>query len=300
MRAFISYSHDSPEHIEWVTQLAGALKATGLEIRLDKWHLAYGQDINRFMENEILESDLIFVICTPTYVNKSNTRRGGVGYESIILSNKLLQDQDSRKFVPILRSATLNTQALPIFLGNRLYVDMSVGDGYQTDFNRLIMQVSTQVRLSKGTTERQQNEPDRQIIQVEGPFCVPKIDDSIDLVKEMFGIDNPNLINFDMNDIRTLFGNEQFCYATATTKESTPNYARLANHAVIQAQPVQANPDAKYHSIAVSISGSKNKMRLADIRTAMTCIRKLAANDAQVIFSASYRHSGAQILVAYA
>jgi hypothetical protein len=44
---FLSYSHDSPQHKEWVLKLAVALMAHGIDVRLDQWGLVPGQDMAR-------------------------------------------------------------------------------------------------------------------------------------------------------------------------------------------------------------------------------------------------------------
>jgi len=47
---FISYSHDSEEHKNWVLQLATRLRLNGVDIILDSWNLKLGSDIASFME----------------------------------------------------------------------------------------------------------------------------------------------------------------------------------------------------------------------------------------------------------
>ena len=36
---FISYSHDSDEHKNWVLQLATRLRSNGVDVILDRWNL---------------------------------------------------------------------------------------------------------------------------------------------------------------------------------------------------------------------------------------------------------------------
>ena len=70
---FVSYSHDSEEHIQWVGKLTADLAARLVEspisIVLDQTHLKAGMDIARFMERGITEADHVLVICTPAYNN---------------------------------------------------------------------------------------------------------------------------------------------------------------------------------------------------------------------------------------
>jgi hypothetical protein len=48
-KVFISYSHDTPAHKDWVRGLAGDLRSKGIDAVLDQWDLSAGQDIVAFM-----------------------------------------------------------------------------------------------------------------------------------------------------------------------------------------------------------------------------------------------------------
>ena len=63
-KVFISYSHDSPEHKRWVSELAARLRHNGIDAILDQWDLGLGDDITRFMERGIVDADRVLVICT--------------------------------------------------------------------------------------------------------------------------------------------------------------------------------------------------------------------------------------------
>ena len=49
-KAFISYSWDDDAHKEWVKQLATRLRADGVDVTLDRWHAAPGDQIPAFMD----------------------------------------------------------------------------------------------------------------------------------------------------------------------------------------------------------------------------------------------------------
>ena len=75
------------------------------------------------MESQIRDSDFVVLVCTPTYAEKSNIPRGGVGYEKNIISAEMLQSQDLRpKFIPVLRKGDFQT-ALPTYLGSKYAID---------------------------------------------------------------------------------------------------------------------------------------------------------------------------------
>ena len=122
-RIFLSYSHEEPEHGQWVMDLGKLLRENGVDAYLDKWDLVPGQDTTYFMESQIRDSDFVILICTPIYAEKSNIPRGGVGYEKNIISAEMLQASDLRpKFIPILRKGTFD-DALPTYLGSKYAID---------------------------------------------------------------------------------------------------------------------------------------------------------------------------------
>jgi hypothetical protein len=101
---FVSYSWETDEHMEWVLHLAERLQAEGgVNVILDQWHLRMGQDKTLFMEESIADSDFVLVVCTPEYAEKANKRRGGVGYEAMIITGELAEDIQQTKFIPVLR-----------------------------------------------------------------------------------------------------------------------------------------------------------------------------------------------------
>lgn len=234
MRAFISYSHDSAEHIAWVAEFCLRLEPEIEHVRLDKHHLGFGGDINLFMEREIVAADLVFVICTPDYVRKSDGRKGGVGYESVIISTELLRDQDSRKFIPIVRCIGKGRHTLPRFLGNRLYVDMTSGDGFGSSFNQLVDYIRVQQRSNDKRESGLKGIPATPGIRVEGPVSVSDFTSNLPVIVRLFGMDSPGLVSMDVSDLLELFPSEEFDYVRTTSDATIPDYVALAKMAAIQ------------------------------------------------------------------
>src|SRR3954454_15793818 len=81
-KAFISYSWDDVAHRNWVKQLAIRLRADGVDVTLDRWHAAPGDQIPAFMDRAVGENDYVICICTPRFKERSDGGGGGVGYES--------------------------------------------------------------------------------------------------------------------------------------------------------------------------------------------------------------------------
>ena len=136
-KVFISYSHDSPEHKRWVSELAARLRHNGIDAILDQWDLGLGNDITRFMEHGIVNADRVLVICTNKYVNKANADEGGVGYERMIVNAELVQNLGTDKFIPIIRQAS-GKEKTPAFLGTRVYADFRDERQFNEEFAKLI------------------------------------------------------------------------------------------------------------------------------------------------------------------
>jgi hypothetical protein len=147
-RAFISYSHDSPEHKSWVLKLGSDLRAIGVDIVLDRWDLAPGQDVSLFMQKGISEADHVVLVCSSAYVSKSEKGVGGVGYERLIVTAEVVQSIDTRKFIPILRGSD-PTRKLPVFLGPRMYVDFENDGDYDAKLVELARAIHDAPAASK-------------------------------------------------------------------------------------------------------------------------------------------------------
>lgn len=48
---FISYSHDSNDHKDWVRRFAADLRKSRIDVRLDQWDIQPGDDLFHYMEN---------------------------------------------------------------------------------------------------------------------------------------------------------------------------------------------------------------------------------------------------------
>ena len=136
-KVFISYSHDTPEHKQWVSELAAKLRRQEVDVILDQWHFRLDDDITQFMERGIKDSDRVLVVCTDSYVRKANAGEGGVGYEPMIVTRKLVQDLGINKFILIVRQA-LGTDKTPAFLGTQVYTDFTDEDQFDENFHELL------------------------------------------------------------------------------------------------------------------------------------------------------------------
>jgi hypothetical protein len=300
MKAFISYSHDSDEHAAWVEEFARRINSIGIRVIIDKWSLSFGQDINRFMESAIAEADLVFVICTPIYVAKSNSRKGGVGYESVIISTELISNQDSTKFIPIVRQLNARTPAIPSFMGNRLYANLSTGDGFGKDF-ALLKKRALELRDTFYKTypdQRRSNDAAMRVI-LDGPHSLPAGHPIPGNIMDLMGVTNPGLVSIEAADLEQMFASDGFWYGSVTTEEPRTDFVSLTKHLALQLETATPGGISTFKCLCVSISAPKEKMRLSDSRNVMRFFAGHTADDASITYSSSYRQSGSQIAYAF-
>lgn len=147
-KVFISYSHDSLEHKQWIAKVAVQLRESGIDAILDQWDLTLGDDVTRFMEQGVTGADRVLVVCTNEYVRKAEAGEGGVGYERLIVTAELVANLGTNKFIPILRNVT-GDRKVPVFLATRLYIDFSDDTEFDSRFEELLRELHKAPALEK-------------------------------------------------------------------------------------------------------------------------------------------------------
>ncbi len=110
-KVFISYSHDSHEHLDRVLRLADRLREEGIDCNLDQYEPAPAEGWPRWMDKQFKGADFILVICTETYCRRFEGReeqsRGlGVKWEGAIITSELYRDETiNKRFIPVIFSA---------------------------------------------------------------------------------------------------------------------------------------------------------------------------------------------------
>lgn len=125
---FIAYSHDSENHKSWVKRFASDLENMGGFVVLLDQNLPKGSSLTRFMELGLSRADKVLIIGTPEYKRKSELGKGAA-FEGSIISTELMNDIDSIKYYPILRSGTFET-SFPTILQGRTGDDFSNDEEY--------------------------------------------------------------------------------------------------------------------------------------------------------------------------
>lgn len=134
---FISYSYDNHNHEQWVKHFADTLKANGVKTMFDK-DLPYGSDLSSFMLKGISDADVVLVIGTPIYFQKTQqTETTGVRFEDVIITNSLMANIDANKFIPILRQGTYSS-SFPLLLSHRKGIDFSDDNQFDDKIKELL------------------------------------------------------------------------------------------------------------------------------------------------------------------
>ncbi|WP_396428628.1 SEFIR domain-containing protein [Limnohabitans sp.] len=140
-KLFVSYSWSSPEHEQWVIDLATELVNSGVDVVLDKWNLREGHDSIPFMEAMVTDPQIkkVILICDHTYAEKANGRAGGVGTETQIISAEVYAKQSQDKFVAVIAERDDDGNPfLPVYYKSRIYIDLSESERYASNFEKLV------------------------------------------------------------------------------------------------------------------------------------------------------------------
>lgn len=147
-KIFISYSHDNSAHKQWVGEFGSKLVKNGIDVILDQWDMALGDDIPKFMEYGVSTADRVLMICTEPYVKKADDGKGGVGYEAMIVTGELVRDLGTSKFIPVIRQKSANA-ILPKSVSTRFYIDLSESQNFDEQFELLLRELHQEPVVTK-------------------------------------------------------------------------------------------------------------------------------------------------------
>lgn len=146
-KAFVSYSWSSKEHEDWVLRLATELRQSGVDAILDKWDLREGDEANAFMERMVSDPTVekVLIICDKSYVEKSNTRKGGAGTEAQIISSEIFKSQEQSKFVVLSTELDQNNHPVrPAYYSSRIFIPFIDSNAYSESFDQLLRWIFSQ------------------------------------------------------------------------------------------------------------------------------------------------------------
>lgn len=140
-RMFISYRWSSPQHEQWVLDLATAFRSDGVDVILDKWHLKEGNDTFVFMERMVNDPSVskVLLVCDTGYVKRADQRQGGVGTEAQIVSGEVYSKVDQIKFAAAVKELDESgSPLLPRYLANRLYFDFTSDETFSANYEKVL------------------------------------------------------------------------------------------------------------------------------------------------------------------
>src|SRR6266545_4672992 len=140
-KTFISYAWTSPTHQNWVLDLANQLRENGVDVTIDKWDLREGHDAIAFMEKMVTDPEIkkVIIVLNRTYAEKADGRQGGVGTETQIISPEIYAKEDQNKFCGVASEVGEDGKPFtPAFYRSRIYINLSQGDIYATNFEQLV------------------------------------------------------------------------------------------------------------------------------------------------------------------
>ena len=111
-----------------------------LHITFDQYDLDSFTDKNHFMEKGVFDNHLILIIVTPEYVQKANSRSGGVGIETKLSISRHWEESlngEQSNIIPLLRKGT----EVPNYLKEKFYIDFLDDSELDHSFKDLINHV---------------------------------------------------------------------------------------------------------------------------------------------------------------
>lgn len=141
---FISYSHDSSEHVDRVLALADRLITDGVDTRIDRYALDPSEGWPVWMHKQIAEADFVVLVCTPTYrrrYDREETPHTGLGatWEGMI-AQQLHYEAGARndRLLPVVFEDGDPMQDIPLSL--RAFTHYRVLTGYDALLRRITKQ----------------------------------------------------------------------------------------------------------------------------------------------------------------
>lgn len=236
-KVFISYAWTSQQYVDYVVDVATRLATNGVEVILDQWDLKPGQDKNHFMEQSVKDPtiDKVLMLIDKAYAGKADSRKGGVGTESIIISQKVYSDLGNEKFIPIVTEVDENNEPyLPVFLESRIYVNFANESSFEEEFEklvRLIYNAPARVRPQLGSAPSYLTE--ESVNTFKTGFFVKSSRSQLDR--------NPNSADRLLNEFFQIFEEELWSFEMSSINDDTKPYGQLISERLHSYQDIKKN-----------------------------------------------------------
>ena len=222
-KIFISYSWKPFTNKQKVIQLAERLTSNSVHVILDDWDLKEGQDKYKFMEQMVNEPEVkrVLLICNKEYAEKANKRTGGVGIESLIVSDEIYSKADQTKFIPILFEYDENNKPyVPTFVKTRIFIDLSNDEVFEDNYELLMRNI-----FDKPLSKRPPLGTPPPYIQNDDPIYLPTAN-KVNSIKKALIDEKKNTILF-IQDYYDTFINSLPSFSIDETTMTSENYDDL-------------------------------------------------------------------------
>ncbi|MCA1699565.1 MAG: TIR domain-containing protein [Actinobacteria bacterium] len=143
-RVFMSYAHESLEHVEAVRDLWVLLRSQGVDARLDLPAAERRQDWALWMLDEVRAADFVLVIVSAAYRRRAEgagdpDQGRGVQFEAALIREQLYADRQAGlgKFLPVLLPGA-SADDIPMFLGPTTTTSYRVAEMTPRGIERLV------------------------------------------------------------------------------------------------------------------------------------------------------------------
>jgi len=161
---FISYSHDSAEHIHCVLELSNRLRSEGVDAVLDQYEESPPEGWPRWMDLQIRKATFVLLVCTETYFRRvmgQEVERSGLGvrWEGNLVYQHFYNDGAlNQRFIPVV-FAQDDTHYIPTPFQGTTHYRVDTPDGYE----RLYMRLTGQKRVEKPPLGDRRSLPKREV-----------------------------------------------------------------------------------------------------------------------------------------
>lgn len=191
IKVFVSYAWTSEEYQQRVIDFSTQLRRDGIDVVLDVWDLKPGEDKYKFMESSVTNPEIerVLILCNGEYKRKADSREGGVGSETMIISPRVMNLTDPGKFLPIVFEKSTSEEAVvPAYLEHMIYIDLHNKETFHAEYKKLVLQIHNLPTYSK---PKLGNSPSYVVTETSS-----NLSDLTVIIDEMNGSLNNHCINF--------------------------------------------------------------------------------------------------------
>lgn len=201
IKAFVSYSWDSPKHSAWVVDLVNKLRDNEIDADVDQFIAQeHTVNLNQMMIQNIQRNDYVILVLTENYANRANSSAGGVGFETLLSIPELRSNPD--KFILILRSGEYTT-AFPFHLKDYYAIDFRNDNLFEENFDTLLRRIYNAPKIKKHPLGKR---PVFDHTSAEAEPSLPFSTMKIPFFKQITDQDKRNFMNLSYRDIVESFG----------------------------------------------------------------------------------------------